>query len=193
MSVDQALMARSGNKCELCGADHDLSVFEVTPSDGSEEQTILICGTCKSQIKDLSTVETNHWRCLNDSMWSPIPAVQVVSYRMLHALRAEGWPQDLLEMMYLEEDTKIWADAGISNDDVDDDDYEQTKDSNGAILNEGDDVTLIKDLDVKGANFTAKRGTLVKNIHLTSNPLHIEGKVNGTQIVLVAAFLKKAN
>lgn len=92
-------------------------------------------------------------------------------------------------MMYLDDDLKAWADAGLPAED----DREPTKDSNGTILNEGDDVTLIKDLDVKGAGFTAKRGTMVKNIHLTDNPLHIEGKVNGTQIVLVAAYLKKAN
>ena len=54
-------------------------------------------------------------------------------------------------------------------------------------------MTLIKDLVVKGGGFTAKRGTLVKNIALTSNPKHVEGRVNGTVIVLVAAFLKKAN
>ncbi|WP_029407447.1 alkylphosphonate utilization protein [Thiomicrorhabdus sp. Milos-T2] len=191
MSVEQALIARSGNKCELCGAEHDLSVFEVTPSDGSEEQSVLICGTCKSQMEDPSTLDANHWRCLNDSMWSPTLAVQVLSYRMLHALRAEGWPQDLLDMMYLEDDAKAWADAGLAEED-DDDDTLPTKDSNGTVLNEGDDVTLIKDLDVKGTNFTAKRGTLVKNIHLTDNPLHIEGRVNGTQLVLVAAFMKKA-
>lgn len=190
MSVEQTLMARSGSKCELCGADHDLSVFEVTPSDGSEDQAILVCGTCKSQIEQPDSMNANHWRCLNDSMWSPTPAVQVMSYRLLHSLRAEGWPQDLLDMMYLEDDMKAWADSGIA--DEDDEEQTPTKDSNGALLQEGDDVTLIKDLDVKGANFTAKRGTLVKNIHLTSNPLHIEGKVNGTQIVLVAAFLKKA-
>jgi protein PhnA len=60
------------------------------------------------------------------------------------------------------------------------------------VLLEGDNVTIIKDLEVKGAGFTAKRGTMVRGIHLTDNPLHIEGKVNGTQIVLVAAYLKKA-
>ncbi|GAB6070429.1 alkylphosphonate utilization protein [Thiomicrorhabdus hydrogeniphila] len=190
MSVEQALISRSGNKCELCGAEHDLSVFEVAPSDGSEEQTVLVCGTCKSQMENPETIDVNHWRCLNDSMWSPTPAVQVLSYRMLHALRAEVWPQDLLDMMYLDDDMKAWADAGIIEEE--NDDTTPTKDSNGTILNEGDDVTLIKDLDVKGANFTAKRGTLVKGIHLTDNPLHIEGKVNGTQIVLVSAFLKKA-
>lgn len=70
---------------------------------------------------------------------------------------------------------------------------EITVDSNGTVLNVGDSVTLIKDLVVKGGGFTAKRGTLVKNIALTSNPKHVEGRVNGTVIVLVAAFLKKAN
>ena len=50
----------------------------------------------------------------------------------------------------------------------------------------------IKDLKVKGANFTAKQGTMVRGITLTDNPEHIEGKVNGTRIVLVSAYLKKA-
>ncbi|MDD4885088.1 PhnA domain-containing protein, partial [Sulfuricurvum sp.] len=53
-------------------------------------------------------------------------------------------------------------------------------------------VTLIKDLEVKGAGFTAKRGTIVKNIRLTDDPKYIEGKINGSTIVLVAAFMKKA-
>lgn len=190
MSISQALLERSQHKCELCGSEESLSSYEVPPSDGSDEQSIVVCATCKDQIEAPETMDANHWRCLNDSMWSQVPAVQVMAYRLLHALRAEGWPQDLLDMMYMEDDTKQWADAGLA--DESDDDGIVHKDSNGTILNEGDDVTLIKDLDVKGAGFTAKRGTLVKNIHLTENPLHIEGKVNGTQIVLVAAFLKKA-
>ncbi len=190
MSIEETLKNRSGNKCELCGAEEGLSVMEVAPSDGSAEQAILVCGTCKSQIEDSATMDSNHWRCLNDSMWSTVPAVQVMSYRLLHSLRGEGWPQDLLDMMYLDDETKAWADAGLATES--DNDNEPTKDSNGAILQEGDNVTLIKDLVVKGANFTAKRGTVVRGIHLTDNPLHIEGKVNGTQIVLISAFLKKA-
>lgn len=47
---------------------------------------------------------------------------------------------------------------------------------------------VIKDLVVKGGGLTAKRGTLAKNVQLTSNPKHVEGKVNGTVIVLVAAY-----
>jgi len=189
MSLEKTLIERSGHKCELCGAEDNLTVLEVAPSDGSADQAILVCGTCHSQIENPETMEANHWRCLNDSMWSPVVAVQVMAYRLLHALRAEGWPQELLDMMYLEDDAKAWAEAGLPDED---DETAPTKDSNGAILQEGDDVTLIKDLVVKGANFTAKRGTLVRNIHLVDNPLHIEGKVNGTQIVLISAFLKKA-
>jgi len=66
------------------------------------------------------------------------------------------------------------------------------KDSNGVILSAGDTVTIIKDLNVKGAGFTAKRGTAVRNISLTSNSEQIEGRVNGVKIVLLTCFLKKS-
>lgn len=67
------------------------------------------------------------------------------------------------------------------------------KDSNGTRLSDGDSVTLIKDLPVKGANVTLKRGTMVKNIRLTLNPDEIEcnaEKVKG--LVLRTEFVKKA-
>jgi len=66
-------------------------------------------------------------------------------------------------------------------------------DSNGAILESGDTVTLIKDLVVKGANFTAKRGTAVRGISLVSNNAeHIEGRVSGQRIVILTKFVKKS-
>jgi protein PhnA len=49
----------------------------------------------------------------------------------------------------------------------------------------GDTVMFIKDLDVKGSGFIAKRGTSVQNISMTSNPEQIEGRVNGVCIVLL--------
>ncbi|KQP59135.1 PhnA protein [Methylobacterium sp. Leaf399] len=70
---------------------------------------------------------------------------------------------------------------------------EETRDANGTRLAEGDSVTLIKDLKVKGTSTTLKRGTLVKGIRLTGNVAEIEGstdKVKG--LVLRAEFLKKA-
>jgi protein PhnA len=67
------------------------------------------------------------------------------------------------------------------------------KDCNGNILTEGDSVTLIKDLKVKGANVTLKRGTVVKSIHLTDDPEEIEGKVEKVKgLVLKTCFVKKA-
>jgi len=188
MSTEQTLQDRSESKCELCASTDNLSVYEIPPnSDESADQAILICDVCREQIQTPSN--PNHWHCLNDSMWTPVPAVQVMAWRLLDSIKSEGWPQDLLETLYLEDDVKEWAEAGLTSDS---DDEEQTFDSNGAVLNAGDTVTLIKDLVVKGANFTAKRGTVVKNISLSSNPKHVEGRVNGTRIVLVSAFLKKA-
>ncbi|MCJ2037107.1 alkylphosphonate utilization protein [Methylobacterium sp. J-068] len=70
---------------------------------------------------------------------------------------------------------------------------DETRDSNGTKLADGDAVTLIKDLKVKGTSTTLKRGTLVKNIRLTDDPEEIEcnaEKVKG--LVLKTQFLKKA-
>ena len=65
------------------------------------------------------------------------------------------------------------------------------RDSNGNILNEGDSVTLIKDLKVRSSSSTIKRGTVVKNIRLTEEEGEIEGKVEKTVMVLKTEFLKK--
>ena len=193
MSTEQDLHARSESKCELCSATDDLVVYEIPPSSNSEaDKCVLLCNSCQEQINDASKVDTNHWRCLNDSMWSQVPAVQVMAWRMLTRLRGEGWPQDLLDMLYLDEEALAWAQA--DGDGVTDDNAVKHIDSNGAVLTAGDTVTLIKDLTVKGANFTAKRGTAVRNISLVAdNAEHIEGRVNGQQIVILTKFVKKSN
>lgn len=67
------------------------------------------------------------------------------------------------------------------------------KDCNGTPLAEGDAVTLTKDLKVKGTSVTLKRGTVVKNIHLTDDPEEIEGRVEKVKgLVLKTSFVKKA-
>lgn len=195
MSIHETLMKRAGSQCELCKSSENLSIYEVPPADSSDsDKCILICETCSSQItysgqKDSTAeLDANHWRCLNDSIWSQVPAVQITAWRMLKRLSSENWAQDLFDMLYLDEEMLAWAEEGIASETD-----EPTVDSNGAILQAGDTVTLIKDLDVKGANFTAKRGTAVRNLSLTSNPEYIEGKVNGTRIVLLTKYLKKSN
>lgn len=191
MSTEQTLLKRSESKCELCSATDNLNVYEIPPaSDGSADKSILICNTCKDQIESPDNIDENHWRCLNESMWSQVPAVQVMSWRMLTRLSSKGWPQDLLDMLYLEDDLLNWAKSGSD----DNEDNIVHKDSNGAILEAGDTVTLIKDLTVKGANFTAKRGTAVRGISLVAdNAEHIEGRVEGQRIVILTQFVKKSN
>jgi protein PhnA len=66
------------------------------------------------------------------------------------------------------------------------------KDSNGNTLQEGDAVTVIKDLKVRGSSAIIKRGTKVKSIRLTADAEEVEGKVEGSVMVLKACFLKKA-
>lgn len=68
---------------------------------------------------------------------------------------------------------------------------EEVRDSNGNILKEGDSVTVIKMLKVKGSSGVIKQGTMVKNIRLTGNNEEIEGKVEKTTMVLKTCFLKK--
>ncbi|WP_372753174.1 PhnA domain-containing protein [Labilibaculum sp.] len=192
MSIEKELHSRSGSVCELCGATEELKAYEVSPSNGTADTNILVCGTCHSQMEDPEQMNANHWRCLNDSMWSTVPAVQVMAWRMLTRLRSEGWPQDLLDMLYLEEETLEWAKA--TGEDKDEEDTIKHIDSNGAQLQTGDTVTLIKDLNVKGGGFTAKRGTAVRNISLVAdNAEHIEGRVEGQQIVILTKYVKKSN
>lgn len=194
MSVEQMLKERSNQVCELSGVACDsLVVHEVSGRDEGADSRIYICADLKAQIDHPDSIDANQWRGLNEAIWSPTPAVQVMAYRMLHILvsKGEGWAQDLLDSAYLEDDIKAWAELDMQQLNADDEDP-KPRDSNGQVLEEGDSITLIKDLDVKGMNFTAKRGTLVKNIHLTNDPKYIEGKVNGTTIVIVSAYTKKA-
>jgi len=189
MSTETELQTRSESKCELCASTENLDTFEVAPSDGTAGQSVLICATCREQIEDSEKIDANHWRCLNDSMWSQVPAVQVMAWRMLTQLRGEGWPQDLLDMLYLDDEVLAWAKAGME-----DENAVKHVDSNGAVLEAGDTVTLIKDLDVKGSSITAKRGTAVRGIRLVQdNAEQIEGRVDGQTIVILTKFVKKSN
>jgi len=192
MSTEATLIRRSENKCELCNNISNLSVYEVPPSsDGSAEQCILICDICLPQIDVHDNLDINHWRCLNDTMWSEVAAVQVVAFRMLTVLNDHSWARALLENLYLEDDTQKWAQL-ISPSTSED--HVIHKDSNGAVLSSGDTVSLIKDLNVKGGGFTAKRGEMVRNISLVAdNADHIEGKVSGQHIVILTKFVKKMN
>ena len=191
MSIVKELQERSNSKCELCGATENLNIYEVPPvSTGGIDGSLLACKTCIEQIESPENTDANHWRCLNDSMWNEHAAVQVVAWRMLSRLKTEGWPQDLLDMMYLDDEILNWAKA--TGEGVDDSEKIIHRDSNGVILEAGDSVVLIKDLPVKGSSMVAKRGTAVRRISLDNdNAEYIEGKVDGQQIVIITKFVKK--
>lgn len=191
MSLERVLQKRSGNKCELSGSEENLAVYSVEPKpEGTEKDSVYISQTCIDQIEKKEEMDANHWRCLNDSMWSEVDAVKVLAWRMLSRLKSEGWTQDLLDMLYIEEDTLEWAKA--TGEGVSDEDKVIHRDVNGVILNTGDSVVLIKDLKVKGGGFTAKRGTAVRRISLDlDNPTFIEGKVEGQTVVLITEYVKK--
>ncbi|WP_069300735.1 PhnA domain-containing protein [Neptunicoccus sediminis] len=167
--------------CALCQSADAVAPFEV-PRDGIAH-SVDLCEICTAQQS--GTPVATHWRCLSSAMWSEDPATQVLAYRMLCRLEGEGWARDLKDMLYLDEDTLAWAEAGIARE-------TGHRDSNGVPLATGDNVVLIKDLPVKGAGFTAKRGTAVRGISIVpDNPAHIEGRVEGQRIVILTEFVKK--
>ncbi len=191
MGLEQDLRDRGRDSCELCTSKEGLSVYVVAPKDNSSAANcIMVCETCNDQLQNPEKVDANHWRCLNDSMWSETGAVKVVAWRMLNQLKGEGWPSDLLDMMYMEDEVLAWAKDGMES-------APQGiihLDSNGVQLNAGDSVVLIKDLDVKGSSLTAKRGAAVRNIRLDpENAEYIEGKVDGQTVVIITKYVKKSS
>lgn len=193
MSLQSDLELRSENKCELCTSSQNLSVYELKPiSTGGLDGSILACKTCIAQIENKEEVSPNHWRCLNESMWSEFSPVKVIAWRMLHRLKNEGWPKDLLEMMYLDDGELNFAKE--SGDHLEESEKIIHRDVNGVILQSGDNVVLIKDLKVKGSSMVAKQGTTVRKISLDhENEKYIEGKVGATQIVIITDYVKKVN
>jgi protein PhnA len=186
--MTKELENRSSGKCELCSSEEKLISYTVAPKSGdSIHDCLAICLTCHEQLIGTNEIEPNHWRCLNDSIWSEVEAVKVVAYRMLNEIKSEVWPNDLLEMMYLEDETLTWAKTGMV-----DPDAKKHVDCNSVELLSGDSIVIIKDLKVKGGGFTAKRGTAVRNIKLVhNNHEQIEGKVDGQTIVILTEYVKK--
>lgn len=193
MSIEQQIIERSGGQCELSKAKEKLTVYAVSPSDSNDSSRhIYISEKCVNQLENKEELDTRFWSFLKESMWSEVPAVQVVSWRMLNRLRNEVWAMEALEMMYLDDDLLEWAKA--TGDHEDPSEAIVHKDSNGAVLNNGDSVVLTKSLDVKGSSINAKMGTPVRNIKLVAdNPEQIEGKIEGQQIVILTKFVRKSN
>jgi protein PhnA len=184
MSINQKLKERNQNLCELCNVEEASIEYTVTPkNDDSIENQVALCATCMDAMdkKDASF----HWRCLEGSIWSPQQSVQALSYRILQNFKEEDWANNLLSSVDLDENTVQWAMSAFEVPDV-------HKDAFGNVLENGDNVVLTQALNVKGTNFTASKGTVVKRIKLVSdNPEQIEGKINEQTIVILTKFVKK--
>ena len=171
LKIDE-LMVRAGGVCEICGDVEGLSRIEVTPSDDA-----LFCLVCAGQ----APARGGHWRALEGAAWSVEPAVQIAVWRKLGEI-GEAWATDAQAGMIMEPEVMARAqDVALVH-----------KDAYGAVLASGDTVVFIKDLPVKGAGFTAKRGTAVRSISLVhENAGHIEGRVEGQRIVILTEFVKR--
>jgi len=192
MTTEQQLQQRSGNQCELSGATTNLVAYEVPPAiNRGADGFILIDQKCFNQIEKKEEPDMAYWEgILPTAMWSEVPAVQVVSWRMLNRFRNESWAADALDMMYIDDELTEWAKA--TGDHTGDAGVQFHKDSNGNILQTGDTVTLIKDLDVKGSTLNAKVGTAVRNIRLVHDNIEqVEGKIDGQLIVILTKYVKK--
>lgn len=194
MSLLKNLEIRSQGNCELCETSVAKIIYLVPHGEGAElDINVHLCEKCSSQIEIKEELDSNYWASfLPTTMWTQVPAVQVVAWRMLNRFREETWAADALEMLYLEDSILEWAKASgehLSN--VEDSLH---RDCNGALLVAGDSVSLIKDLDVKGSTLNAKMGTTVRNIRLDpNNPEFIEGRVEGQNIVILTKFVRKLN
>jgi len=186
--IERKLKDRSGSVCEISGAEHDLVVYVLPPTNERNiENSVIIATNLKDQIENPETMNENDWRGLSDSMWNEHLPVQILSWRMLARLKNT----DLLEMMYLDEEALEWAKATGEGEEEDENKLVH-KDSNGVTLLDGDSVVLIKDLDVKGATFTAKRGAAVHNIKLVWDDANlIEGRVENQNIYILTQYVKK--
>jgi len=186
----ERLKERAGNTCELCGNTENLTDYTVSPKENdSIDHQVLVCSTCSDAIQSNDYSNSNHWRALTGSIWSEIPAVQAMSYRLLNHMKSQDWAQETLESVYLDESIIDWALA-----------EERAaasvlihKDAYGNVLQAGDNVVLIENLNVKGTSYIAPKGTQVKKIRLVhDNEEQIEGKINNDTIVILTKFLKKA-
>jgi len=189
--AEKTLAARSNNSCELCAASTSLTVYAVPPSsDGNPEDSIYACSSCVEQLNKQTPLDESHWSCLLTSMWSEHVPVKVVAWRMLQRMRNETWAADALDMLYLDDEQLAWARA--TGDHENDSAVQFHIDSNGQRLSDGDTIVLVKTLDVKGTSFSARAGTVVKNIRLIAdNVEQVEGKIENQQIVILTKYTRK--
>ncbi|MFM2047944.1 MAG: hypothetical protein RI955_490 [Bacteroidota bacterium] len=191
MSLSTSLQTRSSHACELCStADANLQAYAVPPkTNDAEENEVVLCSNCFQKIAANDYADVDYWRCLTGSIWNEMPAVQALSYKILTKLKSTDWAAETLDSVFLEEAIINWANA--------EDELDAAKiihkDAYGVVLASGDTVILTQNLNVKGANFIAPKGTIVRKIKVVAeNAEQIEGKIEGDTIVILTKFVRKS-
>ena len=107
------LARRARSKCELCEASGvPLTIYEVAPVpvEPDIEHCLMTCDTCRGQLENPGRIQPDHWRCLTKSIWSEVPAVQVLSLRWLRQFAGQHqWAADTLEIAFLSPEIEEWA------------------------------------------------------------------------------------
>ena len=107
------LTRRSRARCELCTQSGvPLSIYEVPPAPKEPRlnSVLHLCEACTSQLEKPKKIDPNHWRILSETVWSELPAAQVIAVRILkHLAGTHAWAQEILEGIFLEENLEAWV------------------------------------------------------------------------------------
>lgn len=178
------LKERCQSLCELCSAEEAATAYTVSPkNDDNIANQVALCHTCLTALT--AGNDNVHWQCLAGSIYNAEPAVQALTYRILHQHSDEEWAKDIMQSVELDEAVINWALSAFEK-------KELHLDAFGNELQSGDTVVLTQVLNVKGTNFMAPKGTVVKRIKLVpDNTEQIEGKINEQTIVILTKFVRK--
>ena len=112
-ALGKDLARRAKSKCELTGAAGvPLRPYEVPPvgEDPDLERTLLVSEACIEVLEHPNRLKGREWQCLAEVVWSEMPAVQVVAWRMLNELAGrEDWAREVIEEIFLDEEVEAWA------------------------------------------------------------------------------------
>lgn len=116
-ALGKDLARRAKSKCELTGASGvPLRAYEIPPvaAEPSLDHTLLVSESCLGALERPKSLAGQEWRCLAETVWSELPAAQVVAWRMLKVLASrEDWARDVLDEVFLDPDVQEWAESEL--------------------------------------------------------------------------------